>query len=398
MAAAGTSASERVELLDGLRGFALFGILLANILYWSGWIFVPDEQRVALAGAGGERAQYFFHHAFVDGKFYTLFSLLFGIGFALQLSRLESRGLDGLAIFRRRLLILLAIGLVHMVLIWDGDILTFYALVGLLLPFFRRWSDRALVTAAAMLIFLLPFAGYWLFEALGWHPHQAVAGFGDRIFAALGGTPADPVGWLQRDQFSAFAAWVLGGWPYAISTRLESWRLPKLLGIMLLGLLLGRRLAEGRLLDDRRLLWAAFAGGLLVGLPFSLAYGLTPQLGQMSVPSLLGTVPLALSYAAGFALAWPRCRRALRVFVAPGRMALTNYLMQTLLGILIFYGIGLGLIGRVPPLGIYAIAVAIFAFQIAFSHWWLARHEQGPMERLWRRLTYASARPRGGDD
>jgi uncharacterized protein len=122
--------------------------------------------------------------------------------------------------------------------------------------------------------------------------------------------------------------------------------------------------------------------------PFSLAYGWILDLGQVSIPSLLGTVPLALAYAAGFVLAWPRCKRALSFFVAPGRMALTNYLLQTVLGIIIFYGIGFGLVGHLRPLGIYAVAVAIFAVQIAFSHWWLKHHDQGPMERLWRILTY----------
>ena len=394
MAEGGVTKSERVELLDALRGFALFGILLANILYWSGWIFLQSEQRRALAGSDGVALQYLFHHGFVDGKFYTIFSLLFGIGFSLQLRRLEDRDLDGPRVFRRRLLILLAIGLIHMVLVWDGDILTFYALIGLLLPLFRRWEDRSLLLAAAILIFLVPWFGHMVFEALGWRPHEAVADFGNRIFAALGGNPADPIGWMRRTDPYAFFAWVMGGWPFAISTRLESWRIPKLLGIMLLGLLLGRRLADGKLLNDRRLLWWTFGVGLTVGLPLSLAYGLIPNLGQMSIPSLIGTVPLALAYAAGFALAWPRWSGALRVFAAPGRMALTNYLLQTLLGIGIFYGVGLGLVGRVPPLGIYVIAVLVFALQMAFSHWWLARRAQGPMERLWRTLTYAGVRPR----
>lgn len=393
MAERGVAKAERVDLLDALRGFALFGILLANILYWSGWIFLQPPQRLALAGADGVAAQYLFHHAFVDGKFYTLFSLLFGIGFALQLRRLEGRGLDGPRIFRRRLLILLAIGLIHMMLIWDGDILTFYALIGLLLPLFRKWNDRALILAAAILIFLIPWAGHTIFEALEWRPHNAVANFGNGIFTAMGGDLADPVGWMQRTDLYAFFVWVISGWPFAISTRLESWRIPKLLGIMLLGLVLGRRLADGKLLDDRRLLWWTFGVGLAIGLPFSLAYGLVPDLGQMSMPSLLGTVPLALAYAAGFALAWPRWRRALGLFAPPGRMALTNYLLQTMLGIAIFYGIGLGLVGRVPVPGIYAIAVLVFTLQVAFSHWWLARHAQGPMERLWRVLTYMRVPP-----
>lgn len=390
MAAGGaTSKSERIALLDALRGFALFGILLANILNWSGWVFMTPDQQAGLAGRSALAWQYGFHHLFVDGKFYTLFSLLFGIGFAVQLDRLERRGADGLRIFRRRLLILLAIGIAHVALLWDGDILTFYALIGMMLPWFRHWSERALLATAAILIFVVPLIGHALFEAMEFRPHQSVAAFGDAIFVSLGGTtPIDAVAWLRRDDPQSFFTWVMGGWPYAISTRLEGWRIPKLLGIMLVGLLAGRRIAAGQLLGDRRLLIAILAAGLAVGLPLSLLYGLTPGLGQTSLPSLFGTVPLALAYAAGFALLWPRAEPLLRLFVAPGRMALTNYLMQTLIGILIFYGIGFGLVGRVPPLGIYAIAVAIFAAQTVFSHWWLGRHEQGPMERLWRLGTY----------
>lgn len=377
---------ERIEMLDALRGLSLFGILLANILYWSGWIFLTPEQQQELAGPQG--SFWLFQQTLIDGKFYTIFTLLFGIGFAVQLDRLEKRGADGVRIYRRRLTILLGIGLVHLMLIWDGDILTFYALVGLLLPYFRNWSGRALLGAAALLIFIVPFAGRQLFEALGWHPLQVSAALSDRIMAALGGTASDPVGWLRREDPYSFFAWVMGGWPYGIGVRLESWRIPKLLGIMLLGLWLGRRLIAGELLGDRRLLLATLAIGTVIGLPLSLAYGLTPGLDQASLPSLLGTVPLGLAYAAGFALLWPRAQGSLRFLIAPGRMALTNYLSQTLAGIVIFYGIGFGLIGRVPPLGVYAIAALIFACQVAFSHWWLARYEQGPMERLWRIGTY----------
>ncbi|RYE03364.1 MAG: DUF418 domain-containing protein, partial [Sphingomonadales bacterium] len=130
--AAPVSATERMDLLDGLRGFALLGILLANIDYWSGWLFLTPDQAAALAGGTQAHVQHVLHKLLIDGKFYTIFSLLFGLGFTLQLSRLEKRGADGVAIFRRRLLALLAIGLVHLWLIWDGDILTLYALLGLL--------------------------------------------------------------------------------------------------------------------------------------------------------------------------------------------------------------------------------------------------------------------------
>jgi len=381
--------ADRIELLDALRGFALFGILLANILYWSGWVLVPDPAVLGVASEQARHAQHLFHYTLIDGKFYTLFSLMFGIGFSLQLTRLERRGADGVRIFRRRVLILLGFGLVHMVFIWDGDILTLYALLGLLLPCFRGWSDRRLLVAALLLI-LSPIAGVALFDALDWAPHRALYAFGDGIGASLGGTPTDPIGWLQREDPQAFVSWVLGGWPYSIGTRLESWRIPKVLGTMLIGMMLGRRLAAGSLLADRRKLWAALLAGLAVGGPLSILYALTPRAGQASLPAILGTVPLALAYAAAFLLLWGRARPVLRVFVWPGRMALTNYLGHSLLGILLFYGIGFGLIGRLGPAGFYGIAVAIFAGQILVSRWWLARFGQGPMERLWRRLTYGS--------
>ena len=380
-------ASERIECLDALRGLALFGILTANILYWSGWLFMSDPQKLALASPQTIATEHFLHNLLIDGKFYTIFSLLFGAGFALQLERLQSRGANGLRIYRRRILVLLGFGLIHMILIWDGDILTLYALLGLALPLFRRWSDRALLMTAVALL-LLPLIGVPLFATLGWAPHQYLYDFSDRLAHGYGVTDTkDGVAWL-RGGWDSFFSWAISGWPYAIGIRLESWRIPKVLGIMLIGMIMGRRLAAGTLLSDRKLLWRVLATGLVIGVPFSFAYALGDGMGQQSIPAVIGTAPLGLAYAAAFVLAWPHASRVLGVLAAPGKMALTNYLSHSLLGIVIFYGIGFGLIGRLPPLGFYAVAVAIFACQIVFSRWWLANHPQGPMEALWRRLTY----------
>lgn len=108
----------------------------------------------------------------------------------------------------------------------------------------------------------------------------------------------------------------------------------------------------------------------------------------MDWPSLIGTVPLALAYAAAFALAWPRARPILRHLVPVGRMALTNYLTHSIIGLIVFYGIGFGLAGTLRPLSFYGVALLIFGCQLLFSRWWLARHEQGPAEALWRSATY----------
>lgn len=385
-----STTSERLHLLDALRGFALLGILLANVLVWSGWVMVDDAAKAAWAGEAAALWQYRLHHLLIDGKFYTLFSLLFGIGFAMQLERLSLQGDDGLRLYRRRVLVLLGIGLVHTWLVWDGDILLLYALLGLLLPLFRRWSTRNLVLAGVGLVFVVPVAGRALFQSLGWAPHAALYSASFAIGGALGAdTSLDKVlPWMQREDFAGRLAWQASGPWFSWGLRLESWRIPKVLGIMLIGMAAGRGIAVGRLPADRRLLWQVLAAGLAIGLPASLAYAWTPRLGQDSWPSMVGTVPLALAYAAAFALAWPLAQRWLRVFAAPGRMALTNYLLQSVIGVTVFMGFGLGLAGRLPLPAIYAYAIGLYGLQVLFSRWWLARHAHGPMEALWRRWTY----------
>lgn len=117
-------------------------------------------------------------------------------------------------------------------------------------------------------------------------------------------------------------------------------------------------------------------------------YAQEPPHSQNSVASMIGTLPLGLAYAAAFTLAWPRLGAIGRALVPVGRMALTNYLTHTAIGLFVFYGIGLGLMGKLSLLHTFAIALVMFAAQMVLSRWWLARHAQGPMEALWRRLTY----------
>lgn len=383
---------DRIAPVDALRGVALLGILMANILVLSGWDFLSEEGRAALSGERAASVQRAFHHGLIDGKFYTIFSLLFGAGFALQLSRLNARGADGARIYRRRVLILLAFGLAHSFLIWDGDILTLYALMGLLLPLFVRLSDRLLLLWGAVLIFIVPPLGMWLFNALGWAPDLGLMALSERLAIELGAVnPKDGVTWLRREDFTGWFSFVATGPIFAWGLKIMSWRVPKVLGVMVIGIWLGRRLASGQILDDRRLLWQIALGGLAIGVPANIAYALRGNVWQTDWSSLIGTVPLGFAYAALFALAWPHAHRALGQFAAPGRMALTNYLLQSSICIVVFYGFGLGQIGRWPPPIFYTFALFLFLAQVAFSRWWLAHHAQGPMEALWRRLTYAGS-------
>lgn len=394
-----THGSERHRALDALRGLALLGILLANILYWSGWLMMPpalaatfhDERSLAWI-RGVERF-------LVEGKFYTLFSMLFGLGGALMMQRLQTSGHAWERVYYRRMAVLLAIGLLHTLLVWDGDILLLYATLGFLLPWFARQSDRVLLGSSVVLILLVPLLGQGLMRAMGWAPGKAVQDMALQWFQGMGGAPfGQEVPWLQAVTLADYPKWTVTGTLYSLGLRIESWRIPKVMGIMVLGLWIGRRLQHG-LLSDRRFLVRALIAGALVGIPASAVYALHPESSQDHWSSTLGTVPLAIAYAAAFMLAWPSAQRWLGVFAAPGRMPLTNYLTHSVINGIAFFGFGFGLIGTLSLWQTYGWALALFTGQVMASRWWLQRHEQGPMEALWRRATYrASVATRGNGD
>ena len=161
------SLNERADILDVLRGFALLGVMLDNLFGFTGWGFLTQTQREGLSTWPADGVAGLLELTFINGKFYSLFSLLFGIGFSIILIRNEQRGLNPLIIFYRRLFILLLIGAAHLFLLWEGDILFLYALIGLLLPLFRKCSDRTLLILAGILILspLLIDCVYILFNA-----------------------------------------------------------------------------------------------------------------------------------------------------------------------------------------------------------------------------------------
>lgn len=391
-----TAAAERHEVLDALRGFALFGIFLANIRVFSGWEFLGPEQRAALAGDAYGMVD-FLQLAVIDGKFYTLFAFLFGLGFALQLQRLEGRGAAATRIYLRRTTILLCFGLLHLFVFWVGDILTPYALLGFVLLAVRQWTDRTLLIVAGLAL-LAPIIGYALFWALGLSPSL---GLYDMAYAMMPPGAQDPMvdlrltDWSERLQ-SSFALGVL-----RFGHLFDTWRWPKLFAIMLLGLWAGRRLVRGELLNNTRLLvrvlliggaCGVIAGPILAaldGIGFDRPHSLNGLFAVIAYT--FAVIPLGLAYAAGFVLLWRGAAGILRVLAAPGRMALTNYLSQTLIALTVFYGIGLNQAGEWSIQALLAFACAVYAVQVVFSLLWLKAFQYGPMEWLWRALTYGSA-------
>jgi len=383
---------ERIQALDVLRGVAVAGILFANVLAFFGLSFMPPDRVAALPTAAADHVAEILEHVFVEGKFYSLFSLLFGIGFGVQLAR---GGDAALPRFKRRLRILLGIGAIHAFLIWAGDILMLYALLGFTLPWFARKSNRALLRWTVTLL-AVPTALYLVTLAV-W----IVLGHGAATPSSAGRVPANILPFFEaigtggiKEAFIGNLVFLAGRWADLFITM----RFPKVLGMFVLGLWTVRTGIALSPSDHRGTLtrWRLLGWG--VGLPANLIAAwafenwsyLPPSVGGLLGTAMQGVgIPmLALGYAATVALLVVDGRRLITVFGPVGRMALTNYLMHSIICVTLSYGFGFALWWRVGAATAMAIAAAIIAVQIPLSGWWLSRYRFGPVEWIWRRLTY----------
>jgi len=384
--------TDRIALLDVLRGFAILGIVLFNIEAFSGWAFLSPEKAATLPGAGADAALNYLLVALIEGKFYSLFSLLFGVGFAVIIQRAEARGARVTPILLRRYVVLFFIGLVHSALIWFGDILTLYSLLGFVLLACRGLSNRALVRFSIGLL-LLPITLYGLGLAL---QPQPTPGDG-------GGLPPALIDAIQAFQSGNYSQIVAGNITIAAFNWLRRLILmfyPRVFGMFLLGFALSR-MGVFQAPERHAGLIRSFARyGLLVGLPASILYSaLDRHAGMMpltmngfirTICESIGTPLLCLGYVAWITMLFQAARwQSILLWIAPvGRMALSNYLLQSVVGVLLFYGIGGGLFMRVSFATSVGIAVAIFAAQVVLSRLYFKSFSQGPVEALWRRLTY----------
>ena len=387
-----TTAKERYVVIDALRGLALLGIALANFPEFALWTFLSADEQSAMSTAGVDRIVRFLQYMLVDGKFYTIFSLLFGVGFALILSR------HPVSLFVRRMAILTVIGACHLMFIWSGDILLLYAIGGLLLPLCLRLNDKQLLMLAACLI-LIPVGLDALTEYAGfdfagpfynlWWTEASRQGITEENFAT----------WLRdADSYPQMFAFLLQGACERIWEFVSGHRLPKVVGLFIIGYLIGKHQLYAKLDEYHSLLHRLCRYALSWGLPASALYAWSATEGHpwgLTIHSLLYTVsviPLAFGYIGLFCLLYKRCptNKVFSWLAAPGRMALSNYLSQSLIGVLLFYGLGFGLGCSMGLIYIELTALVVFVVQIVVSGWWLQWFNFGPLEWIWRMLTYGS--------
>ncbi len=394
---------ERIQYLDILRGIAILFILTANIRYLSGEYFIPEVQKAAMKTASLDYIMEILAFIFVDGKFYSVFSILFGIGFAVQYQRMIKDDRVFVPFFRKRMLGLLIIGSVHLFLIWLGDILTLYALVGFTLVWFRHFSDKRLLIWAGILL---------LMPVVHWLAMYLTDTFYPRYFFRLHNQLVAPyimdmTGENNNPEFSIAGYLAISDVKQLLEANLlmplrrlggilMEGRMFKVLALFLLGIYAGRKILENNILSNTSRLKKIILWGLGIGIPMNLLrtwveYGsLEGAFWQFAEYMLnaLALTPLAVAYCAMIALIVTRRPTWLAWFGPVGRTALSNYLFQSLICIFIFYGVGLGYAGTLGYSGILLVAWVLFGWQIVFSTFWLRHFRFGPVEWIWRQLTY----------
>lgn len=363
----------RIVSIDIMRGFAIFGIFIVNMMaFHSPFLYLDPQQ---WWDGRLDRLTYIFIDVFAQASFYPLFSLLFGYSFVWLREKAINRGLSFLLLAVRRLLFLLFIGLIHAFFIWHGDILFEYAILGFFLLFFLHMPGRTLLYSG---LFLYGIPTFLLNVLLAMSPTDGLNIFNNHA-------TQQSLEIYQQGTFAQITNQRITDW--LVTNNLNNF--PFLVISIFSLFLIGAGVAKLKWLERPNLhrkklsfiLTITFVGGLLLKLtPYLFSREPLTEYLQESV----GGVCLAIAYG----LVIVKGSDKLCPLAAVGRMSLSNYLFQSVVSTLIFYGYGLGLYGKISLFSGTILTSVIFVFQIAASHYWLRRFRYGPVESVWRKVTY----------
>ena len=384
-------ANERIQVIDVLRGFAILGILLFNMRGFAGQAFPASSWPEAL-----DKAIVILLDFLVQAKFYSLFSFLFGWGMAVQMRRMEARGKKFFPVYLRRMILLLIFGALHKSLLWTGDILLMYAILGIIiLLIFRKLSPRFLLITAILFLVL-----------------AIVMAIPGEVMDSTREWCANVTSCISTDWRFSEAVYRTGTYWEVTQFRFQELRngfrwfpcnFGPVIAMMLLGLYTGkRRIFENFEIHQklfRQIMWAGLIIGVILNgffalisaFPLSTEYYALIRIGSRTI----GAPALTLFYVTGITLLYQeeRWKRRLAPLGHVGRMALTNYISHSIFLPWFFYGYGLGFYGLTDPTFGLIFTLVIYRAQIQFSQWWFERYQFGPLEWLWRTLTYAVRLP-----
>jgi len=418
------SGNERFVSIDVLRGVAVLGILVMNI-YAFAMPFIAYNNPLAMGGLEAHNlGTWFLTHILFDQKFLSIFAMLFGAGLVVMSTRAESRGTRFGRIYYRRQFWLLLLGAIHGYLIWVGDILFMYAVIGMLVYWFRNFKPRTLIIVAVLLFpvaLLLSFGNATMID-------KTIIGVAEIQELQAAGTE------LSDEQTEILEEWEVlrsfmaptdddvqadidayrGGYPEIVTHRVPTILMLQLAGTLFFGIwrvgalmMIGMALMKlGVLSGERSVSFYRnmMIIGYLVGLPLTIfsaidanAHHFDPLYAMRvgGIANYWGSIIVAFGHI-GLVMLVVKAgalQRLMTRFAAVGRMALTNYLMHSIILTTVFYGYGFGLYGSIPRFWQMGFVLAVISFQLLLSPWWLNRYRFGPVEWLWRSLTYWKRQP-----
>ncbi|MFC4409520.1 DUF418 domain-containing protein [Chungangia koreensis] len=378
-----TPLQERVIAIDMMRGFALLGIFIANMLLFHTPFYYIDPYSWFTVPADKEAFRWI--DIFVQASFYPLFSMLFGYGLAMQHRKTVERGISFTPLAVRRLSVLLLFGMFHAFFVWSGDILITYAITGFALFGLLKLSAKWLTAIAAVLF------------GIGQAILVGLAFFVSKI-------PSFDMAYVDITKIeSSIAAYANGSWGEIFVQRAGDWfyaNQPIILPLMILSTILpftmiGAAAAKAKLIErtgEKLTFWIVTS---IVSFGIGFALKMLPYIGgadllTVTVQDSIGGPFVAVGYGALIALLCqiPLFRVVLRPVARAGRMSFTTYLMQSIIATLIFYSYGLGLYGKVDVATGTWLAVGIFVIQVIFAELWFMKFKYGPFEWVWRKMTY----------
>jgi len=414
------TAAERYLSLDTLRGVAVLGILVMNVYAFAMPLAAYYDPTIMGGTDALNMGTWFFTHVFFDQKFMSIFAMLYGAGLVMMMNRAESRGVPFAPVFFRRSAWLMLLGLLHGYFIWFGDILFHYALMGMVVFLARRVRAHRLITIACLMLpvtLLINYGSSFYLEELqadvaAIERQQAAGGTLDEeqqqtletwrelrpVFAPTDDDIGEEVSAYQGSYVDALTHRA----PFVAFMQVNGtlvfilWRVGGLMllgmALMKLGVLSGERSPR----FYRRLMLIGYGTGLPLTVLsavilethgfdplFTARYGGIPNyFGSILV---VGAIVLIVKSDAWEAM--------VERFAAVGRMALSNYLLHSLVMTSVFYGYGLGLYAGIPRIGQQALAALLIGLQLLVSPWWLRQFRFGPAEWLWRSLTYRRRQP-----
>jgi len=381
------SSSPRLHVVDALRGFAIVSIMLLHNIEHFDFYFTPAGQPQWLIGLN----QIIWDSLFFlfGGKSYAIFALLFGLTFFIQSDNQARKGNDFRARFAWRLVLLLVFGLINSAF-YQGDILTIYAILGFALIPVAKLSNKT-VFWIAVLLMLQPYEWFNVFSGLQ-HPEMKMT---------------DPASWAYFGKTSAYLpgksiinTWVgnlTNGKMAVIYWSWEAGRVFQTISLFMLGMLAGRKKLFAASEDNNRFWLRTLILAAIAFVPlFILKNGLPTWLSSEAIRRPLVTIistwsnlAFMLVLVSAFFIVYEKFSgRVLNMFNAFGKMSMTNYIMQSIVGTSIYYGFGLGLYQYTGATYCLLIGIALAVLQGLFSKWWMGNHRQGPLESIWHKLTW----------